>query len=126
MTTWTDRELERIEQTDQMQIAPVGGDGALRTPTTVWVVRDGDDLYVRSYRGRDGVWFGNAVAHRAGHIRSDGVDRDVTFVEEDDPAVNDRIDTAYRTKYRRYSDTYVPPMVTHGARAATLRLLPQE
>jgi hypothetical protein len=56
---------------------------------------------------------------------SSGVDRDVTFVAETDPAAGDRIDAAYRAKYRRYSASYVDPMVAPAARAATLKLVPR-
>ncbi|MFF3906797.1 DUF2255 family protein [Streptomyces sp. NPDC001848] len=37
--------------------------------------------------------------------------------------INDRIDTAYRTKYGRYGGAYVNPMV--AARSTTLRLVPR-
>jgi hypothetical protein len=30
-----------------------------------------------------------------------GVEKEVTFVEETEPGINDEIDAAYRTKYRR-------------------------
>jgi hypothetical protein len=37
------------------------------------------------------------VAHRPG-ISSGGIEREVTFAEEGDPAANDRVDAAYRGK----------------------------
>ncbi|MFF0223064.1 DUF2255 family protein [Streptomyces sp. NPDC004629] len=123
MTAWTNDELTRIGTADELQMAPARGDGTLRAPVPVWVVRDGDDLYVRSYRGDDGVWWRTARASHEGHIRSGGVDRDVAFAEEADSAVNDRLDTAYRTKYGRYGGAYVDPMV--AARSTTLKLLPR-
>ncbi|WP_405607699.1 DUF2255 family protein [Streptomyces sp. NBC_01511] len=125
MATWTQDELSRIENADELEIAPLDSHDTPREPTTVWVVRDGDDLHVRAFHGRAGTWFRAATAQHAGHIRSGGVDKDVTFVEEDDPALNDRLDDAYRSKYGRYSDTYVTPIVAEVARAATLRLVPR-
>jgi hypothetical protein len=125
MTTWTNDELNKIATADELQIAPVRTDGAARRPTTIWVVRHGDDLFIRSYRGRGGSWFNTAQASHQGHIRSGGVDKDVNLVEETDPSVNDHLDTAYRTKYRRHSSTYVDPMVAPDARAATLKLVPR-
>ncbi|WP_255951878.1 DUF2255 family protein [Streptomyces odontomachi] len=124
MTTWSREDLDRIATTDELQVAPQQDDGTLRSPTTVWVVRDGDDVYVRSYRGASGHWFRTAQTSHAGHITCDGVDTDVTFAEEPDPTVNDRVDTAYRSKYRQFSE-YVAPMVAAGARATTLKLLPR-
>lgn len=125
MTAWTAGELDRIGTADELHIAPLRPDGTFRNPVTIWVVRHGDDLYVRSYRGPAGAWFRGAVARHAGHIQSGGVDKDVTFVEETDPATNDQIDDAYRTKYRTYSHTYVDPMLTPDARATTLKLVPR-
>jgi hypothetical protein len=91
---------------------------------TIWVVRVGDDLYVRSYRGRDNAWFRGTLVRHEGHILSGGVDKDVTFVEETDASINDQIDSAYLTKYRRFDAQYVDPMVTPEARAATIKLVP--
>ncbi|NGO08364.1 DUF2255 family protein [Streptomyces sp. HC44] len=123
MTTWTSDELNRIAKADELEMAPRRGDGTLRGPVPIWVVRDGEDLYVRSFRGKDGGWWRAARASHEGHIRSGGVDKDVTFVEVDDSEINDRIDTAYRAKYGRFGGAYVNPMV--AARSTTLRLVPR-
>lgn len=125
MTAWTSDELTKIAAADELQIAPLRRDGRPRSPVTIWVVRDGDDVYVRSYRGPESSWFRGAKARHEGHIRVGGVDRDVTFVEETDPAAGDRIDAAYRAKYRRYSASYVDPILASTARAATLKLVPR-
>lgn len=123
MTAWTSDELSRIGAADELEIAPLRRDGTLRKGVTIWVVRVGDDLYVRSWRGRGGAWFRAAQASHAGHIRAGGVEKDVTFVEETDPGINNQIDAAYRAKYRRYA-SYVPPMISPDARATTLKLAP--
>jgi hypothetical protein len=125
MTAWTTDELATIAAADELDIAPLRPDGTQHAPVTIWVVRDGDDLYVRSYRGRDSGWFRGTQASHQGRIRAGGVDKDVTFVDETDPGVNDQIDAAYRAKYRRFGASYVDPMVADGARAATLKLAPR-
>ncbi|MDQ0753533.1 hypothetical protein QF034_007764 [Streptomyces africanus] len=124
MTHWTSDQLNTIEQTGELHIQPQRADGRLRTPTTIWVVREGDDLYVRSYNGPDGAWFRTAKASGTGHIRCGGIDQDVTLTPIHDGALNDRIDGAYRTKYAAAS-AYVPPMVADRARATTLKLTPR-
>ena len=100
----------------------VRGDGTLRAPVTIWVVRLGDDLYVRSSTG--GTRRGSA-AHGPprGHIRAGGVDKDVSLVETDD--LGEDIDAAYRTKYRRYAAGIVDTVLSPDARTATLRLAPR-
>ncbi len=124
MITWTSDELTRIGDAEELEIAALRRDGTLRQPVIVWVVRVGDDLYVRSWRGRSGAWFRAAQASHEGRIWADGVEKDVTFVEETDPRINDQIDAAYRAKYHR-SASYVPPMISPDARATTLKLVPR-
>ncbi len=52
MTTWMSEELNKIGNAEELQIASLRHDGTLRKPVTIWVVRLGDDLYVRSVNGR--------------------------------------------------------------------------
>jgi len=47
MTAWTGEELARIGAADELELAALRRDGTLRKPVTIWVVRHGDDLYVR-------------------------------------------------------------------------------
>ncbi|MEU6146882.1 DUF2255 family protein [Streptomyces sp. NPDC047081] len=122
-TTWTNDELTRIEHAEELEMAPSRGDGTPRAPVPIWVVRDGDDLYVRSFRGDSGAWYRAARASHEGRIRSGGVAKEVTLTEVADPGVNDRIDAAYRAKYGRYGASYIDPMV--AARETTLKLLPR-
>ena len=93
MTTWTSDELTKIGTAEELKIASLRRDGTLRNPVTIWVVRHGDDLYVRSVNGRTAAWFRNTQVRHEGHIKASGVDKDVTFV---DAAldINDQIDAA--------------------------------
>lgn len=125
MTTWTSDELDKIGRAEELEIAPRRHDDTLHGPVTIWVVRVGDDLYVRSYRGRNGVWFRAAQMRHEGRVWAGGVEKDVTFVEETEPGINDQIDAAYRTKYRHHAARYVDPMVAAEARATTIKLVPQ-
>ena len=92
---------------------------------TIWVVRVGDDLYVRSWKGRDGAWFCGTQVRHEGHIEAGGVGKDVAFVAEAGDDINDQIDAAYRTKYRRHAARWVNPMVTDQARVTTIKLVPR-
>ncbi len=125
MTTWTSEELNRIGKAEELQIASLRRADTMRKPVTIWVVRVGDDLYVRSVNGRTSGWFRGVQTRHEGHIRAGGVDKDVTFVEEADDSVNEQIDNAYRTKYRRYAASIVNTTLTPEARAATIKLVPR-
>lgn len=121
---WTEDELGRIAAAEGLAIAPRKRDGGLRAPTTIWVVRVGDDLYVRPWRGAGGSWFRVAQQTHEGHISAGGVDRDVRFVNAGED-VDGAIDEAYRSKYGRYAGSYLEPMIDPQARATTLELVPR-
>jgi len=125
MAGWSGYDLERIGTAIHLQLATFKKDGTLRKSVTLWDVRVGDDLYVRSWRGPTGAWFRQAQRRPAGRIVAGGITKDVTFVDESgDEAINNEIDAAYRSKYGRYSSTYVDPMIAPQARATTLKLVP--
>jgi hypothetical protein len=52
MTSWTD-ELARIDGATELQVASRRRDGSPRAYVTIWLVRAGDDIYVRSAYGYD-------------------------------------------------------------------------
>ena len=126
MTEWTRDELNKIGTAEELKIASLRRDGTLRKPTTIWVVRVGDDLYVRSVYGPTSAWFRGVQVRHEGRIRAGGVEKDVSFGDAGaEPNLNDQIDTAYRTKYRRYEETYVKPVVSPEVRSTTIKLVPR-
>jgi hypothetical protein len=124
MATWTSNELNQIGNAEELQIASLRQDGTLRKLVIIWVVRIGDDLCVRSVNGRTGVWFLGIQTRHQGHIKAGGVEKDVTFVEEDDPEINKQIDVAYQAKYHRYPSS-VEHINSPKARTATIKLVPR-
>src|SRR5271165_4871688 len=124
MTAWTSDELERIASADELRIAFQRPDGTLASPRTIWAVRDGDDLYVRSVNGRTSAWFRGTQARHQGHVEAGGVSKDVTFADPGD-GLDEELDAAYRAKYRRYSPNIVNSVLTEQARAATVKLVPR-
>jgi hypothetical protein len=124
MPTWLAQDLATIGKAEELEIASLRADGTLRPFITIWVVRVGDDIYVRSAAGPDNPWFRRAVASGVGQIRAGGVQQDVAFeVPEPDAAAS--ITAAYHTKYDRYGPSIVGTVVSPEAVASTLRLLPQ-
>ncbi len=119
---WTSEELNKVGNAEELRIATLRRDGTLRKPVIIWVVRVGDDLYVRCVNGREGAWFRGVLTRHEGRIWAGGVEKDVGFVEESDPDINAKIDEAYLNKYSRYPQ-WVAPMVTPKVRAATIKLV---
>jgi hypothetical protein len=79
MTSWTSDELARIDGATELQVASRRRDGSPRAYVTIWLVRAGDDIYVRSAYGYDNAWFQRALRSGEGRIRAGGVERDVRF-----------------------------------------------
>src|ERR1700712_5686383 len=124
MPAWTPDELERIAAPDEVRIAPVRRNGELRQPTTIWLVRAGDELYVRAAYGADKGWHGVARTSGQARLTAGGSDHDVA-VEDADPAVLDAVDAAYRDKYGNRYASIVEDINNAEKRATTLRVTPR-
>ena len=125
MIPWTSDELNKIGGAEELQIASLRSDDTLRNAVTIWVVRVGNDLYIRSVHGRGSGWFRGTQTRHEGQIRAGGVEKDVTFIEESDLNINEQVDAAYRTKYRRYAANIINSVRTPEARSATIKLMPR-
>src|SRR6266576_366484 len=113
MSAWPKGELNKIAGTDDLHIAPFLDDGkTYGTPTWIWSVSVDGVLYVRGYNGQKSRWYQAAMRQKAG-----------TFEPVDGP-INDRIDEAYREKYR--GSPYLNPMIGARARAATVKITPRD
>lgn len=124
MSRWTEEELRSVDAAPEVDIAPVRRNGALRRPTPIWIVRAGDDLYVRAAYEANKGWHGVARTSGQARISTTGFARDVS-IEDADGAVLDQVDAAYRQKYGRYA-SIVDSITDAEHRATTLRLAPRE
>ncbi len=124
MTAWTYEELGRIGSTDELEVSSRRPDGTLRPFVTVWAVRLGDSVYIRSANGPENPWFARAVASGEGRIRAGGVERDVMFERPDEP-IDGEVDREYHGKYDRYGAHIVNSVVGPAAARTTLRLVPR-
>jgi hypothetical protein len=134
MTAWTEVEIDRLSTEDEIHVASIRRDGSTRPPVTMWMVTDkgsdegsdGGYVYVRAVKGVDGPWYRHVRATDRAHVTAGGVGADVDVEDASgDSALAGRIDTAYRDKYRRYSNSVVASVLTPASQAATLRLTPR-
>jgi len=123
VSTWSEEELAAVGDSEELQIASRRRDGTLRPYVTIWVVRAGDDLYVRSAYGPDNPWYTRALKAGAGRVRVGGLERDVTF-ERPDAGVHPAVDAAYHEKYDRHGPAIVGTVVGKEAAGTTIRLQP--
>jgi hypothetical protein len=120
MNAWKSDELNAIATADDLHIAPFREDGATYgTPTWIWSVAVDDVLYVRAYNGRNSRWYKAAVKQKAGKITAAGMTKEVIFEPVDGP-LNNRIDDAYREKYK--GNPYLDSMISIRARSATVKV----
>jgi hypothetical protein len=124
MSTWPRDELREIVDADGLHISPLRKDKVTHgTPTGIWSVAVDGALYVRGYYGQNTRWYQAAVREKAGRIIAAGMTKEVAF-EPVDGSINDRIDDAYRAKYR--GRPYLSPMISARARSATLEVMPRD
>lgn len=123
MSAWLKGELRKIGETDDLHVSPLREDGVTHgTPTWIWSVAVDDALYVRAYNGQHSRWYQAAMRQGAGRIMAAGMTKGVTFEPVDGPIL-DRIDDAYRVKYR--GSPYLDPMIGAIARSATVKVTPR-
>ena len=122
MADWTVEQASRIAAPQEVQVITGRSDGSRRRPTTIWIVSDGDRVFVRSTNGRTAAWFRGATASGTGQIVSGGRPTDVTFTEAADADLP-TVDSAYRQKYGHYAGI-VDHLLTPGPRGATLQVRP--
>ncbi len=121
MSKWSKEDLRKIAETDDLHISPFRDDGkTYGTPTWIWSVVVDDALYVRAYNGQKSRWYQAALRQKTGRITAAGMTREVTF-EPVDVSINDRIDDAYRAKYK--GSPYLTPMIGTRARSATIEIV---
>src|SRR4051812_29084787 len=123
MAAWANDELQKIAETDDLHISPLRDDGTTYgTPTWIWSVAVDDALYVRAYHGQSSRWYQAALRQKAGRITAAGMTREVTF-EPVAGTINDRIDDAYRVKYK--GSPYLAPMIGTSTSSATVKVIPK-
>jgi hypothetical protein len=126
VSTWTEEELSAIGGATEVQAASRRQDGTLRPYVTIWGVRSGPGVYVRSAYGPQNGWFRRAAQAGVGRLRAGGIERDVSFDQLDaESPEHAGIDAAYHAKYDRYGPQIVGTVVGTAAAAVTLQVRPR-
>ena len=124
MSGWSEENLARIGAAEEIVVAPDRADHTPGSAVPIWVVRVGDELYVRSFRGSSGGWYRRARSHGEGWIRAAGEEFRVRFRPVAASELRAPIDDSYRVRYGRYGPSYVTPMTSDSAAETTLQLEP--
>jgi hypothetical protein len=110
--------LEAAEEVEIETQAP--GKDARRT--VIWVVVDGGEAFVRTYRGAGSGWYRDVQANPAVALHTAGRRLPVTAISATDPDSVERTNEGYRRKYG--GDPATKAMLRAEVLETTLRLEP--
>lgn len=124
--SWTPEQLQQIDRSRQLEIASKRSDGTLRSWLPIWVVRVGEQVYVRTWYRRTTGWFGHVVNNQQARVRVPRLEIDVVVedIADADTDLRAAVDNAYKAKYAPLGGGSVGQMTTDSAAATTLRLSP--
>jgi hypothetical protein len=123
---WNPGVLGALASATEVDVTPIEAEGTRRASRTIWSIGVGDELYVRSWKGRGAVWFQDVLETGQGEIAvtGGGASQLVTFEEVDAAApVQSQISATFLTKY--VADGYAGAMNEDLPLSATLRASPR-
>ena len=129
MTTnaWSLDDLDLLGRAGEVEVSSVRRDGSLSRPRTVWIVRVGDQLYLRSVRGPEAAWYRSTRSRHQGRLQAGGSVRDVSWIDIDateHPDIDPAVDAEYARKYRG-SRSAIEHINSPTARTTTMRVDPR-
>jgi len=114
-------DLARLAAAEEIEIETQAPGGPAHR-TIVWVVVDGTETFIRSYRGANARWYREAVANPAVAVHVGGRRLAASAISATDPDANERASNGFKVKYA--TDPATPAMVAPGVLDTTLRLEP--
>jgi hypothetical protein len=94
--------LRRLDAAEEVEIETRRPTGSSRR-TTIWIVVDAEQVYVRSVRGPGGKWYQRLRQDPEGVLHVAGTNTPVRAVPVADAAEIERVSAALERKYVRYS-----------------------
>ncbi|MFL5628724.1 MAG: nitroreductase/quinone reductase family protein [Ktedonobacteraceae bacterium] len=114
--------LNQLANAEEIEIETRSAAGRTHR-TTIWVVVDDNNVYVRSVRGRNGRWYQEVTANPDAAIHVDGRRLEVHAVPVTDEALIARVSNSYLRKY--HGSPFVNSVVREEVLPTTLRLEPR-
>ena len=114
-------DLAALGAAQEVDIETQAPDGPVHR-TTIWVVVDDDEAFIRSYLGPQARWYSEALANPAVGIQVGGRRLTATAIPATDPDSVERTSAGFRRKYA--GDPGVRAMIAPSNLETTLRLEP--
>jgi hypothetical protein len=119
--SFSTEDLALLDRTEEVEIETRAPDGPVHR-TTIWIVVDDGDAFIRSVRGADARWYREAIANPAVAVHVAGRRLTATASPATDPDSIDRASAALERTYA--ADPAVRTMVRPDVLDTTLRLEP--
>ena len=116
-------ERDLLARTEEVTIETTSASGAIHR-TIIWVVVDGEDVFLRSVKGDRGRWYREAIARPEVVLEAGTTRLPARVVRAADPDSVTRCSAALRVKYA--SDPALRSMLRPHTLATTLRVLASE
>jgi hypothetical protein len=124
MTSFDPSVLEVWNATPEIEIETSRGGDAPVHRTTIWIVVDGSDAYVRSVRGPAGRWYRELLANPRGAVHVGDQRVPVRATPATDPESVARVSAALSKKYESRWPGPTAAMLREDTLPTTLRLQP--
>ncbi len=116
--------LWKIAESDEVEIETRRDPKSPLHRVTIWIVPTEYGVYVRSFKGKKGRWYQEALANPLVTVRLGRRKVSVRGEPEHNPLVLRAVNAAYRKKYGERWPDETKPMLRRSVIATTLRLTP--
>jgi hypothetical protein len=116
--------LWKIAESDEVEIETRRDARSPLHRVTIWIVPTEDGVYVRSYKGKKGRWYQEALANPLVTIRLGRRKVTVRAESEHNPLLVRAVNAAYRKKYGERWPDETKDMLRRSLLPTTLRLTP--
>ena len=116
--------LWKIAESDEVEIETRRDPKSPLHRVTIWIVPTEYGVYVRSFKGKKGRWYQEALANPLVTVRLSRRKVSVRAEPERNPLVLRAVNAAYRKKYGERWPDETKPMLRRSVIATTLRLTP--
>src|SRR5260370_37934990 len=116
--------LQAVDRADEIDIETSRGEGAAVHRVTIWIVVDGDTVYVRSVRGPAGRWYRELSANPNGAIQVGGRRIPIEAEPATDAESVSRVSDALRRKYEQRWPGPLASMLREEVLPTTMRVKP--
>ncbi len=116
--------LWKIAESDEVEIETRRDPKSPLHRVTIWIVPTEYGVYVRSFKGKKGRWYQEALANPRVTVRLGRRKVSVRGEPEHNPLVLRAVNAAYRKKYGERWPDETKPMLRRSVIATTLRLTP--